>query len=161
MSVSLQFDQRSVKALHVNLNVFPQRFTRIQLIKGLNAAGTPAKTAAQTTAARETGLLAKSMVIKVPRDKRTKVPLGVIIGPSRKVKRFVRGGKVLGPKKAQKLMASGASLRLRKPTQYAHHAERVSPAIYNAQKALETAGMARLHSKLTEGLSQEAAALPK
>lgn len=163
------FDQASVRQLQRNLSVLPRRVAIKHLRIGLNAAGGVAKQVAQASAARETGLLRKSMVVKVTipdasyNTAHHGKPARVIIGPSRSaVAPFIRKGgkaKTLGIKRATKLVLSGGKVGVRKASRYAHLAERKSPAIANAQNALATTGIEKLRHKIEQGIASEAAAL--
>ena len=167
MTPSLQFDQRSVAQLHRNLNLLPKRVAIKHMRIGLNAAGGVAKKTAAARSARETNLLSKSHIVSVIIPDASKnpehhgKPARVIIGPSRRVVRWVRrtakGLRTIGAKTATKFGIRA----YRKPTRYAHLAERKSPAIAAAQRTLETDGMNKLYEKLSQGITQEAAALAK
>lgn len=161
MSTTIKLDQASVRRVQANLDALPKSMARRQFLIALNAAGAPAKATASSRAARQTGLLAKSMIVKIINNKQARFPVGVMIGPSRKVKKPFLGRKTLGVKKAAKLTAAGANVRMRRPSRYAHLAEKKSPAINAATRTLETAGVQRLHQKLEQGLTSEAARLPK
>jgi RNase H-fold protein (predicted Holliday junction resolvase) len=197
VSTTFTLDQASVNRVLGNLQRVNKGVARKHLLIGLNAAGGPAKTVAQARAARETGLLQKSMIVKVPRDKNTRIPTGVLIGASRKVQRHVhtrvtrtrvfakrvssaeelaaeryltaaqlkaklKGTVVKGTKsrgvseaRAAKLILQGKNVRLRKPSRYAHLAERKAPAINAAFRTLQTVGVAKLHQKIEQGIAAE------
>lgn len=160
MTTTFQIDKASADRLARNLQRLPRSMARLEFIKALNAAGAPGKAVASARAARETGLLSKAMIVKIPRN-REGVPTGVMIGASRKVQKPFRGRKTLGPKKAAKLISQGLKVRMRKPSRYAHLAEKKSPAIAAAARTLQTVGVARLHQKLEQGLALQAGLLPK
>jgi hypothetical protein len=185
VSTTFTLDQASVNRVLGNLQRVNKGVARKHLLIGLNAAGGPAKAVAQARAARETGLLQKSMIVKVPRDKNTRIPTGVLVGPGRGKGKFVRpnkAGKLKGFGAAQralvaerKRLASGkigkpiqrerAAIkavaaqftegRYRNPTRYAHLAERKSPAIHAAFRTLQTAGVAKLVQKIEQGIAAE------
>lgn len=167
MTASLQFDPRSVAAMRNALAQLPRRVAIKHMRIGANAAVGVAKQTAIAKSPRETGTLAKSHVGKVviPDASHSAAhhgkPVRIIVGPSRKFRRFVtegpRGLRAITDKRAAKLGVT----RIRKPSRYAHLAEKKSPAIAAAQRTLETAGMNKMHEKLSQGLAQEAAALAK
>lgn len=185
MTTSFQLDQASLNRVLDNLSRVNKGVGKKHLLIGLNAAGTPAKAVAQAEAAKETGLLQKSMVIKVKQNKQTKMYDGVLVGPGRRKGRIVRpnkAGRLKGFGAAQralvaerKRLASGkigpplqreraavksvlatfTEGRYRNPTRYAHLAERRSPAIHRAAKALESQGVPRLIQKIEQGIAAE------
>lgn len=167
----LQIDTASARQLVGNLNKLPRRVATKHLRIGLSAAGGVAKGVASSRAAKETGLLGKSMAVKVtiPDASFNKAhhgrPARVMVGPSRTVVRAAihgrKGTKLLSDRKAAKRVLSGGKVQVRKPSRYAHLAEKKSPAIAHAQVALEGLGMAKLKQKLEQGLAAEAAALAK
>jgi RNase H-fold protein (predicted Holliday junction resolvase) len=197
VSTTFTLDKRSLDAVLENLSRVNKGVGKKHLLIGLNAAGGPAKAVAQAEAARESGLLQKSMVVKVTKDKQTKMYDGVLIGASRKVKRHVhtrvtrtrvfakrvttaeelaaeryltaaqlkaklKGTIVKGTKsrgvseaRAAKLILQGKNVRLRKPSRYAHLAERHKPAIHKASRTLETVGVPKLVAKVAQGIASE------
>jgi hypothetical protein len=197
MTTSFQLDQASLNRVLDNLSRVNKGVGKKHLLIGLNAAGGPAKLTAATEAARDSGLLRKAMVVKVTKDKQTKMYDGVLVGASRKVKKYVhtrvtktrvfakrvttaeelaaerlltaaqlkaklRGTVVKGLKsrgvseaRAAKLILQGKNVRLRKPSRYAHLAERHKPAIHKASRVLESQGVPRLIQKLEQGIAAE------
>jgi hypothetical protein len=182
---TIQLNSRSVHLVIGNLLRINKAVAKKWLNIGLNAAGSPAKAVAQARAAKETGLLQKSMTIKVPHDKNTRIPIGVLVGPGRRKGRFMRlnkAGKLKGFGVAQRALvaerkrlatgkigkplereraavravkASVAGSVYRNPTRYAHLAERKSPAINAAFRTLQTAGVAKLVQKIEQGIAAE------
>jgi predicted pyridoxine 5'-phosphate oxidase superfamily flavin-nucleotide-binding protein len=165
VSTTLLMDWRTVRRVRDNLGRVEKAVGRKHLLIGLNAAGSPAKATAQAESARETGLLSKSMIVRVPRDRKTRYPSGVVIGASRKVVRaFIQKGgvgKLLTDRKATKRVLGGGKVRVRKPSRYAHLAERKKPAIHKAARTLEVVGVPRMIQKIEQGIAAECAALPK
>jgi hypothetical protein len=182
---TIQLNSRSVHLVIGNLLRINKAVAKKWLNIGLNAAGSPAKAVAQARAAKETGLLQKSMTIKVPHDKNTRIPIGVLVGPGRRKGRFMRpnkAGKLKGFGAAQRelvaerkrlatgkigkpierereavrfVKASFPAARYRNPTRYAHLAERKKPAIHAAYYALARQGVPRLKQKLEQGIAAE------
>lgn len=165
MSTTLLIDWKTVRRVRDNLSRVEKNVGRKHLLIAMNAAGSPAKATAQSESARETGLLAKSQIVKVPRDRKTRYATGVVVGASRSVVRaFINKGgkgKLLTDRKATKRVLAGGKVRVRRPSRYAHLAEKKSPAIKRATKTLEVVGVPRMVQKIEQGIAAEAAALPK
>jgi hypothetical protein len=151
------------------LRELPKRVIIKHVRIGLNAWGGLVRDKARQDVPEETGLLGKALAVKVtiPDASRNAAhhgkPARVIVGASRKVQRAVgRIGsrkRALTAKRINRLQAAGASIRVRKPSRYAHFAEKHKPFIAPAQRAGETAGMEKLRQKLDQGLTIEAATL--
>ena len=171
------FDRRTMEKLRLNLEQLPRRVRIKHLRIGLNAWGGVVKAKAVARAPVETGLLKKSIIVKVTiPDASFDVqhhgkPARVIVGPSRNVVApFIRkGGKTrkLGLTRATKLVLGGTKVRVRKPSRYAHLVEKgtkrskARPFIAPAQRAGERQGMEKLAAKLRDGIAAEVAALRK
>lgn len=138
---------------------------------GLNAWGGLVREVAQNHARQETGLLKKSLAVKVVipdasyNKKHHGKPARVMVGADRKTVRALlsRPGrdKLLSDRKALKTVLGGGKVRVRKPSRYAHLVEQKEPFIAPASKAGEAVGFAKLADKLQQGLEQEVAAAAK
>lgn len=175
MTVILELDKAQLGKLLKTLDTLPRRVVIKHLRIALNAWGGVVRDVARPLAAQESGLLKKSLAVKVIIPDASKNtahhgrPARVLVGPSRKVVGNVvnKAGafKTVGAKRAEKLKAEGAQVRTRKPSRYAHLVEKGTtrgakpkPFIGPAQAAGATAGLSKLTQKLSEGLAQEAAA---
>lgn len=156
------------------LNAFrelPRRIGLKHLRIGLNAAGGVIRDRAVSLAPKETGLLKKSLGVKVKipaasynaghHDK----PAYAVIGPKRNFVRLVTigrtGARTTGAKRALKLLGKGQAVRARRPARYAHLAEKHQSFINAAWRQAGEQAVSRISEKLSAGFIQEAAALPK
>ncbi len=150
-----------------NLVELPRRVgLRVYRI-ALNAWGGVVKPIQVARARRQTGLLAKSPRVKVVipdasyNAKHHGKPAYVMVGPSRDVVAPVVRGKKVSIRKATKTVLGGGRVQTRRPSRYAHLVERIDPFVGPSQEAGRTAGLAAFESKLSTGITAEAAKLPK
>jgi hypothetical protein len=176
----LTFDDASYKRLLVNLKELPRRVGLRVLRIALNAWGGEVKAVAQSRVKRVSGLLYKSLTVKVKipaasfNTAHQSKPAYVMIGPSRSVSGLVRS--VAGERKGvtlarlQKTGFRGNLVRRVRPSRYAHFVEKgiagkkqieAAAFIGPAQEAGKVAGMNALSYKLEQGIAAEAAKLAK
>lgn len=150
----------------------PRRVGLKHLRIGLNAAGGVMRDGAKARARKQTGLLKQSLAVKVKIPAASynaahhNKPAYAIIGAKRNFSRQVmvnkRGAiRSVTAKRAEKLKATGVQLKTRRPARYAHLVERVESFINATYLQLQNAAIAKMQAKLRDGISQEAAALPK
>lgn len=154
-------------------DAFPKGIRNKHLRIALSAAAGAIRDAAVPLARRQTGLLAKSLGIKVPnvsQADRSGKPVSAVIGARR---RFVGpaitiGGitKLLSTRKATKRVVAGGKVQVRRPSRYSHLVEKghrgphPAPAYPFLGPAARSAGAAagqRAMEKLTQGVQEEAA----
>lgn len=161
MQIQLKGNEQAI----ANLGQLPRRVALRHLRITLNAAGGTVRNAAKAMAPRESGALRGSLRVKVKIPdaswdvKHHGKPAYAVIGPGRGITKPVvrRKGRVrLAGKKA-----AGLPVKLRKPSRYAHLAEKVHPFIGPASKTSGPAATARAAEKLAKAFEQEAAGLPK
>lgn len=173
MNGQMKIDMGTYRQLMSNLAQFPRNVAFLHFRKGLNAWGGVVRNKARTLARRQTGLLQKSLTVKVKIPDRSYnikhhgKPAYVMVGPSRRVVAPVVSGKKLSIRKATKRVLGGGRVQTRRPSRYAHLVERghgggqAHPFIGPAQEYGKTVGMDALFDKLRQGIAQAAAALPK
>ncbi len=167
MNGKLAIDTASYQRLMSNLALLPRRVGLRVFRIALNAWGGTVRNFAKSKARRETGLLQKSLKVKVKipdasyNTAHHGKPAYVIVGPARDVVGPVANGKLLSIRKATKRVLSGGRVKTRRPSRYAHLVERIDPFIGPAQEHGRTAGMAVFEAKLSAGITAQAVALPK
>lgn len=167
MNGKLAIDTASYRQLMSNLAELPRRVGLRVFRVALNAWGGTVRNFAKVKARRETGLLQKSLKVKVAipdasyNVKHHGKPAYVIVGPARGVEGLVQNGRTVTRAKLEKTGWRGNRVTKRRPSRYAHLVERRYPFIGPAQEHGKTAGMAVFADKLGQGIDKEAAALPK
>jgi hypothetical protein len=169
---NLHIDPHTWGLIQSALILLPRRVGFRVLRKALNAWGGYVRNVAKSLAPEQTGLLKKSLKVKVVipdasfNEKHHGRPAYVMVGPSRDAVGPVSGGRLLSIRKATKLVRSGGRVQTRRPSRYAHLVERgtqrgvkAHPFIAPAQAAGATTGMAVLSSKLEQGIAAEAASI--
>ena len=166
MTQAVVIKQADVQKLIAALTQVSRGVATKHLRIGLNAWGGLVREVARENALRDTSLLIKSLSVKViiPAASRNAAhhgkPARVMVCPDRNAVRasFIRKGvvKLLTDRKATKAVLSGAKVRVRKPSRYAHLVERKEPFIAPATAAGAGPGFDKLATKLREGLEQEA-----
>lgn len=149
-----------------NLAQLPRRVAHRHLRIALNAAGGTIRDSAKTLAPRESGTLRQSLRVKVKiPDASFDVrhhgkPAYAVIGPARGFSKQVtkRAGRhrIIG--KRTKL---GSKPQTRRPSRYAHFAEKHQSFIGAASKTAGPAATARAAEKLAKAFETEANLLPK
>lgn len=162
------------QALHA-FDEFPRAIRNKHLRNGLAAGGGIIRDAAVAIVRRESGLLAKSLGVKVPNiaaSERSGKPISAVIGARR---RFVGpaviiGGKakLLSVRKATKRVLSGGTVMVRKPSRYSHLVEKghggprpamAHPFLDPAARSAGNAAGQKVMQKLLQGVQEEAARL--
>ena len=188
MNGKLVIHQVTLRQLLTNLTLLPRRVGLRVFRVALNAWGGTVRDKAKSLARRETGLLQKSLKIKVRipdasyNVKHHGKPAYVMVGPARNVIGPIARGKKLSDKKAFKRVMSGGRVQTRRPSRYAHLIERgtkphaikfksgrtiqhpgtaAHPFIGPAQQHGNTVGIATFVRKMEEGIAREAGALTK
>lgn len=165
MTTRIIVDQASVAKLVKNLEVLPRRVGLKVFRIALNAWGGVVRNTSRSLARRQTGLLRKSLTVKVKipdssyNVKHHGRPAYVIVGPARNVVGPVASGKLLSIRKATKRVLSGGKVQTRRPSRYAHLVERRYPFIAPAARAGETSGFEKFATKIREGIAAESAGL--
>lgn len=171
MTTSIKIDQGSLHRVLSNLSALPRNVALRVFRIALNAWGGVVKDAAKSRARKRTGLLQRSVSVKVkiPAASYNKAhhgkPAYVIVGPSRSKTAQVATirGKVrsVGKSRAAKLQAAGTAVRTVRASRYAHLVERIQPFIGPAARVGENAGFQKFIKKLGDGIESEAAKLSK
>lgn len=111
-------------------NELPRTVQNTGMRKGLNAAGGVIRDAAVANAPRASGMLRKSLKVKVkiPNASYNRAhhgkPAYAVIGPSRRVVAARLGGKRVTDRKATKATLRGQKVGVIKPSRYAHLVEK-------------------------------------
>ena len=163
--MSLRIDQHSYGLLKSALILLPRNVGLRVYRVALNAWGGIVKRVQVTKARRRTGLLAKSpkVKVKIPDASFNAAhhgkPAYVLVGPSRDVVGPAYKGQRVSIRKATKIASSGGRIQTRRPSRYAHLVEKIDPFVGPSVEAGATAGMAVFTSKLSQGITAEAAKL--
>lgn len=151
-------------------NELPLRIRNKHLRIALNAAGGVIRDTAASIVRRESGLLAKSLRVrvKIPSAsfnlKHHDKPAYAVIGSSRNVVGPVVSGKLLSTRKATKLVVGGGSVQTRRSSRYAHllekghggpHPAPAYPFLSVAVSQSKSAALAKAVLKLQQGIAQE------
>lgn len=149
----------------------PRRVGIKHLRIGLNAAGGLIRDRARALAPKESGLLKRSLAVKVKipaasyNSAHHSKPAYAIIGPKRNFVRAVaktsKGFRTKGAAGIAKAHLSGKTVTLRRPSRYAHLAEKHQSFINAAERQVASAAVSKMAAKLKAGFAQESAALAK
>lgn len=135
-----------VKEAIANVRQLPKRFRRKGYRVALNAAGGVYKNEVEKRAPTETGILKKSMRVKVAVPYNESKPAWVKVGPGRGLKQAVdiaskgkkKGQLVAIQKKITKLLPESSRTKYRIPTRYAHLVEGGTKRGVKAQRFMRT-----------------------
>jgi hypothetical protein len=152
---------------------FPRAIRNKHLRIALSAAAGTIRDAAVPLARRQTGLLAKSLGVKLPSigaSIKAGKPISAVVGARR---RFIGPAAIIGGKtkllslrKATKRVLSGGTVQTRRPSRYSHliekghggpRAARAYPFLEPAARSAGPAAGAKAMQKLQQGVQEEAA----
>jgi hypothetical protein len=173
--IKILFDPKDVAKLQWRLNQLPRNVQHRQLRIALNAWGGEVRNVAKRSAAKETGILRRSLRVKVKipaasfnPTHRTK-PAYVVVGPGKGIvgpaRRNSRGQlRSTSLKRATKTVLTGGTIYTRRPSRYAHLVEkgvkghsRAQPFISRGQAVGNSQyGLNILRAKLRQGIEAEA-----
>ncbi len=171
MTVAYKVDKRSVGQVLKAFDEFPVALKNKHVRIAINAAGGIQKKTAEKFAPKETSLLSKSLAVKakVPAASRNEQhhskPAYSVVGPNKNTVRAsavnAKGKtKLLSDKKALKRVLSGGKVKVRKPSRYAHLAERRGkhPSLFMTRASItsQKAAIFVVKKKLGEGAEAEA-----
>lgn len=120
----------SLRQLLSNLTQLPRRVGLKTFRIALNAWGGVVRDKAKSLARRQSGLLQRSLKVKVKipdasyNAKHHGKPAYVLVGPDRNVVGPVSRGRLFGIRKATKFVLGGGRVQTRRPSRYAHLIER-------------------------------------
>lgn len=169
MTARVEIDPKDMGHLLYVLGELPRRVGIKHLRIALNAWGGVVRDKARARVLKRTKLLSKSLTVKVKiPDASHNVahhgkPAYVIVGAKRGASGIlarIRGkSKVVGIKRANKIVGLGGKTRVIRPSRYAHLVEKKQAFIAPAQAAGANEGMTKLAAKLKQGIESEARAL--
>jgi hypothetical protein len=155
----------TLRATLSNLKKLPNGTRRKSVRIAMNAGMGVFKRAAERFVPRETGLLKKSLGVKVKIPTNKNKPAYGIVGPRRGFKRAVgrlrRGSslRTVGKKTVINMLLGGETVVYRNPSRYAHLAERHKPYLGRAQRAVARAAIDTMSRRLGREVELEAAKL--
>ena len=161
----VELDSRDYAHLLLVLKELPQRVALKHTRIALSAWGGVVKAKAVQAVPTDTKSLQKALVVKVPNLKKLAdrgKPAYVLVGARRRAVATARikgVRKLVGTKRAASIMLRGGTTRVVRPSRYAHLAEKHKAFITPAQATGAREGMAKLTTKLREGIESEARAL--
>jgi hypothetical protein len=157
--MSLAIQVVGLQAMQANLRQLGQAIERKHMRIAFNAGGGVMKRDAAPRIQRDTGAYSKSLAVRV--TNRKKGGWAAVVGASRKAK-WKEWQTKTGKLKVSRVRGNPLAVfgdKFKKPSRYAHFAEKKNPAMARAASAAGPAAGQKIVSKLVEGLQIETAKL--